>query len=56
LHAPSKHVNLGYSAQEETKDLTPAQRADRVNKLGEAAAQKYGFNIVASAKRERKRS
>jgi hypothetical protein len=35
---------------EETKDMTPAQRAERVNKIGEAAAQKYGFKIIASAK------
>ncbi|MDR1060114.1 MAG: hypothetical protein LBL83_02620 [Clostridiales bacterium] len=35
---------------EETKDMTPAQRAERVNKIGEAAAKKYGFKIVASAK------
>ena len=35
---------------EETKDLTPAQRAERTNKIAEAAAKKYGFKIVASAK------
>ena len=35
---------------EETKDMTAAQRAERVNRIGEAAAQKYGFKIVASAK------
>ena len=35
---------------EETKDMTPAQRAERVNKIGEAAAKKYGFKIVESAK------
>jgi len=35
---------------EETKDMTPAQRAERVNKIGEAAAKKYGFKRVASAK------
>ena len=35
---------------EETKDMTPAQRVERVNKIGEAAAQKYGFKIVFSAK------
>ena len=35
---------------EETKDMTPAQRAERVNRIGEAAAQKYGFKIVASAR------
>jgi len=34
---------------EETKDMTPAQRAERVNRIGEAAAKKYGFRIVASA-------
>ena len=35
---------------EETKDMTPAQRAERVNKIGEAAAKKYGFKIVVSAR------
>ena len=35
---------------EETKDMTPAQRAERVNRIGEAAAIKYGFKIVASAR------
>jgi len=34
---------------EKTKDMTPAQRAERTNKIAEAAAQKYGFKIVASA-------
>ena len=36
---------------EETKDMTPAQRAERVNRIGEAAAKKYGFKRVASAKK-----
>ena len=35
---------------EETKDLTPAQRAERTNTIAEAAAQKYGFKIIANAK------
>jgi len=35
---------------EETKNLTPAQRVERVNKIGEAAAKKYGFKRVASIK------
>jgi hypothetical protein len=35
---------------EETKDMTPAQRAERVNRIGEAAAKKYGFKILANAK------
>ena len=34
---------------ENTKDMTPAQRAERTNKIAEAAAQKYGFKIVANA-------
>jgi hypothetical protein len=33
--------------------MTPAQRAERVNKIGEAAAKKYGFKRVASAKEQR---
>ena len=35
---------------EETKDMTPQERVDRVNKIGEAAALKYGFKIIKSAK------
>ena len=35
---------------EKTKDMTPVQRAERTNKIAEAAAQKYGFKIIASAK------
>ena len=34
----------------ETKDMTPAQRAERVKKIGEAAAKKYDFKRVGSAK------
>ena len=33
---------------EETKDMTPAQYVERVNKIGEAAAKKYGFKIIPS--------
>ncbi|MCL2143479.1 MAG: hypothetical protein FWH44_04395 [Methanomassiliicoccaceae archaeon] len=32
---------------EETKDLTPEQYTERVRKIGEAAAEKYGFQRVA---------
>jgi len=34
---------------EETKHMTPAQRAEHTNKIAEAAAVKYGFKIVPSA-------
>ena len=34
---------------EETKDLTPEQNRERLNKIGEEAARKYGFIRVASA-------
>jgi hypothetical protein len=37
---------------EETKDMTPAQRAERVNQIGEAAVKKYGFKRVASARND----
>ena len=33
---------------EETKDMTAQERVERVNRIGEAAAKKYGFKIVAS--------
>ena len=35
---------------EETKDMTPEQYTERVRKIGEEAAQKYGFLRVASMK------
>ena len=35
---------------EESKDLSPEQNMERVRKIGEAAARKYGFQRVASAK------
>jgi len=35
---------------EETKDLTPAQYKERLDKLTEANAAKYGFKVVPSAK------
>jgi len=38
---------------EETKNMTAEQRVERVNKIGEAAAKKYGFKIVTSV-REKK--
>ena len=34
---------------EETKNMTVKERVERVNKIGEAAAKKYGFKIVKSA-------
>ena len=38
---------------EETKDLTREQRIERTNRIGETAAKKYGFKIVASAKEKK---
>jgi len=38
------------SIYEETKHLTAAQRADRTNKIAQAAAEKYGFTIIKRAK------
>ena len=34
---------------EETKNLTPSEYTERVRKIGEEAAKKYGFQRVASA-------
>ncbi|MCL1856350.1 MAG: hypothetical protein FWF84_01720 [Kiritimatiellaeota bacterium] len=34
---------------EETKNLTDAQWAERLNKIGETAAKKYGFKTVPNA-------
>jgi hypothetical protein len=35
---------------EETKNMTVDERVERMNKIGENAAKKYGFKILASAK------
>jgi hypothetical protein len=40
---------------EETKDMTVSERVERINKIGEVAAQKYGFKIVYNV-RDRKQS
>ncbi len=37
---------------EETKDLTPAQRAERTNKIAEAAAQKFSVMTARNARRK----
>ena len=34
---------------EETKDLTPEQYKERLDRITEAYAQKYGFKVVANA-------
>ncbi|MDR0196835.1 MAG: hypothetical protein LBI36_01260 [Oscillospiraceae bacterium] len=40
---------------EETKDMTVPERVERINKIGEEAAKKYGFKRVASARSASKR-
>ena len=35
---------------EETKDMTVQERVERVNRIGEAAAKKYGFKRITSAR------
>jgi vacuolar-type H+-ATPase subunit E/Vma4 len=35
---------------EETKDLTSAQYKERLDRITEAAAKKYGFRVVVSAR------
>ena len=43
-----KEVNqIRLRIYEETKDMTVQERVERVNKIGEAAAEKYGFRRVA---------
>ena len=37
---------------EETKDLTPEQYKQRLEKITEAAVKKYGFKVVESAKKQ----
>jgi hypothetical protein len=34
---------------EETRDLTPEQYTERVRRIGENAAKKYGFQHIANA-------
>ena len=46
--------NIRIQTYEETKDMTVQERVERINKIGEAAAQKYGFKIAASAKNNTK--
>jgi len=56
MKAPSQIENelnkIRLQIYEETKDMTIEERADHFNKIGEAAAKKYGFKIVASAKKQ----
>jgi len=35
---------------EETKNLTPEQYTERVRRIGETAAQKYGFQRIAGVR------
>ena len=35
---------------EETKNMTREQRIERTNKIAEAAAKKFGFKMIKSAK------
>ena len=35
---------------EETKNLTPEQYKERLDKITKAAAEKYGFKVVANTK------
>ena len=37
---------------EETKDLTPEQYKQRLDKITDAAARKYGFKVVANATKQ----
>jgi hypothetical protein len=38
---------------EETKNMTAQERVERINRIGESAAKKFGFKIVASAKEKK---
>ena len=49
-HIENEINQIRLQIYEETKDMTPEQRALRVNKIGEAAAKKYGFKRVAKAR------
>ena len=44
-----QEVNLiRLKIHDETKDLTPQQYKERLDRITEASAQKYGFKIVAN--------
>ena len=46
-----KEVNqIRFKIYEETKNMTPEQYNERVKKIGEEAANKYGFHHVAFIK------
>ena len=48
-----KEVNqIRLKIYEETKDLTPEQYRQRLDKITDAAAKKYGFKVVASASKQ----
>jgi hypothetical protein len=49
-HVEQEVNQIRLKIYEETKDLTPEQYRARLNKITEAAAKKYGFKVVASAK------
>ena len=53
IKAVEQEVNeIRLKIYEETKTLTPEQYTERVRKIGENAAKRYGFLRVASAKAE----
>jgi len=46
-----KEVNkIRLTIYEETKDLTPAQYKERLDKITEENAKKYGFKVVSSTR------
>ena len=48
-----KEVNqIRLKIYEETKDLTPEQYRQRLDKITEAAAKKYGFKVVPNASKQ----
>ena len=47
IHATRRRID------ERTKGMTASERTAYFNQRGEAAAQKYGFKVVASAKETR---
>ena len=44
IHATRRKI------EERTKEMTPSEQTAYFNNRGEAAAKKYGFKVVASAK------
>jgi len=49
-HVEQEVNQIRLKIYEETKDLTPEQYKERLDRITKAAAQKYNFKVIANAK------